>query len=102
MSRALSPERCSRASEGYMPPTEAHFSRRNRRLPLSLQSKILRFLEQGEVQRLGGLDNLKVDVRVVAATNADLSKLISQQRFREDLYYRLSIFPITCLHCASE
>ena len=63
-------------------------------MPLSLQSKILRFLEQGEVQRLGGLDNLKVDVRVVAATNADLKKLISQQQFREDLYYRLAIFPI--------
>jgi transcriptional regulator with PAS, ATPase and Fis domain len=63
-------------------------------MPLSLQSKILRFLEQGEVQRLGGLDNLKVDVRVVAATNADLKKLISKQQFREDLYYRLAIFPI--------
>lgn len=63
-------------------------------MPLSLQSKILRFLEQGEVQRLGGLDNLKVDVRVVAATNADLKKLISKQLFREDLYYRLAIFPI--------
>jgi hypothetical protein len=45
-------------------------------MPLSLQSKMLRFLEQGEVQRLGGNDNLKVDVRVVAATNADLKKLI--------------------------
>lgn len=63
-------------------------------MPLSLQGKILRFLEQGEVQRLGGNDNLKVDVRVVAATNADLKKLISEQRFREDLYYRLAVFPI--------
>jgi transcriptional regulator with GAF, ATPase, and Fis domain len=63
-------------------------------MPLSLQSKMLRFLEQGEVQRLGGNDNLKVDVRVVAATNADLKKLISQQQFREDLYYRIAIFPI--------
>ena len=63
-------------------------------MPLSLQSKILRFLEQGEVQRLGGNDNLKVDVRVVAATNAELKKLISQQQFREDLYYRLNVFPI--------
>jgi transcriptional regulator with GAF, ATPase, and Fis domain len=63
-------------------------------MPLSLQSKLLRFLEQGEVQRLGGADNLKVDVRVVAATNADLKKMISQQQFREDLYYRLAIFPI--------
>jgi DNA-binding NtrC family response regulator len=63
-------------------------------MPLSLQSKILRFLEQGEVQRIGGNDNLKVDVRVVAATNADLPNLVKQRSFREDLYYRLAIFPI--------
>jgi transcriptional regulator with PAS, ATPase and Fis domain len=63
-------------------------------MPLSLQSKILRFLEQGEVQRIGGNDNLKVDVRVVAATNADLQNLVKQRLFREDLYYRLAIFPI--------
>ena len=63
-------------------------------MPLSLQSKILRFLEQGEVQRIGGNDNLKVDVRVVAATNADLHALVKQHLFREDLYYRLAIFPI--------
>ncbi|MGC2399114.1 MAG: sigma-54 dependent transcriptional regulator [Acidobacteriaceae bacterium] len=63
-------------------------------MPLSLQSKILRFLEQGEVQRIGGNDNLKVDVRVVAATNADLPSLVNQRLFREDLYYRLAIFPI--------
>ena len=63
-------------------------------MPLSLQSKILRFLEQGEVQRIGGNDNLKVDVRVVAATNADLEARVKQNLFREDLYYRLAIFPI--------
>jgi transcriptional regulator with GAF, ATPase, and Fis domain len=63
-------------------------------MPLSLQSKILRFLEQGEVQRIGGNDNLKVDVRVVAATNADLHSLVEKHLFREDLYYRLAIFPI--------
>jgi transcriptional regulator with GAF, ATPase, and Fis domain/CheY-like chemotaxis protein len=63
-------------------------------MPLSLQSKMLRFLEQGEVQRIGSNDNLKVDVRVVAATNADLKKLVTQNLFREDLYYRIAIFPI--------
>jgi transcriptional regulator with GAF, ATPase, and Fis domain len=63
-------------------------------MPISLQSKILRFLEQGEVQRIGGNDNLRVDVRVVAATNADLQGLVKQRLFREDLYYRLAIFPI--------
>jgi len=63
-------------------------------MPLSLQSKILRFLEQGEVQRLGGNDNFKVDVRVIAATNCDLKKLVAEQRFREDLYYRIAVFPI--------
>jgi DNA-binding NtrC family response regulator len=63
-------------------------------MPVSLQSKLLRFLEQGEVQRLGGNDNLKVDVRVVAATNAYLKQKSAQQQFREDLYYRLAVFPI--------
>lgn len=63
-------------------------------MPLMLQSKILRFLEQGEVQRLGGNDNVKVDARVIAATNADLKKRVSNQQFREDLYYRLAVFPI--------
>jgi hypothetical protein len=70
-------------------------------MPLSLQSKMLRFLEQGEVQRLGGNDNLKVDVRVVAATNADLKKRIADMQFREDLYYRLAVFPIHLPPCAS-
>jgi len=63
-------------------------------MPLSLQSKILRFLEQGEVQRLGGNDNLKVDVRVIAATNSDLKTRAAQGQFREDLFYRLAVFPI--------
>jgi transcriptional regulator with GAF, ATPase, and Fis domain len=63
-------------------------------MPLSLQSKILRFLEQGEVQRIGGNDNLRVDVRVIAATNVDLKARVAQQQFREDLFYRLAVFPI--------
>lgn len=63
-------------------------------LALGLQSKLLRFLEQGEVQRLGSNDTFRVDVRVIAATNAPLRALVQQRQFREDLYYRLSIFPI--------
>jgi DNA-binding NtrC family response regulator len=63
-------------------------------MPLSLQGKLLRFLENGEVQRLGGNDNLKVDVRVVAATNVHLKQQIEKQLFRDDLYYRLAVFPI--------
>ncbi|MEJ2007793.1 MAG: sigma-54 dependent transcriptional regulator [Acidobacteriota bacterium] len=63
-------------------------------LPLSMQAKLLRFLQEGEVQRLGGQDVIRVDVRVVAATNAELSKRVAGKAFREDLYYRISVFPI--------
>lgn len=63
-------------------------------LPIGLQSKLLRFLEQGEVQRLGSSDTFRVDVRVIAATNANLRHLVQERNFREDLFYRLSIFPI--------
>ncbi|MGB8885529.1 MAG: sigma-54 dependent transcriptional regulator [Candidatus Korobacteraceae bacterium] len=63
-------------------------------LPLGIQAKLLRFLDQGEVQRLGSSDIFRVDVRVIAATNADLAGLAQKKQFREDLFYRLSVFPI--------
>ena len=63
-------------------------------LPLSLQAKLLRFLDQKEVQRLGSSEAVKVDVRVVAATNANLARCVDDGRFRDDLYYRLSAFPL--------
>ena len=64
-------------------------------MPLSLQPKLLRFLEQKELQRLGSSQVVRVDARVVAATNRDLVTLVRQGKFREDLYYRLAAFPLS-------
>jgi len=63
-------------------------------LPLSLQAKLLRVLQEREFQRLGSSETVRVDVRVIAATHADLSEMIRQGKFREDLYYRLNVVPI--------
>src|SRR5271169_1605820 len=63
-------------------------------MPLSLQPKLLRFLEQKELQRLGSAEVVRVDARVVSATNAHLPTLVREGKFREDLYYRLCAFPI--------
>jgi transcriptional regulator with GAF, ATPase, and Fis domain len=63
-------------------------------LPLNLQSKLLRFLQAGEVQRLGSSDMIHVETRVVAATNSNLLKRVQEGTFRQDLYYRLAVFPI--------
>jgi DNA-binding NtrC family response regulator len=64
-------------------------------LPLGLQAKILRALEEKRFERLGGTSSVQVDVRLVAATNRGLKAQVAQRRFREDLYFRLSVFPIT-------
>jgi transcriptional regulator with GAF, ATPase, and Fis domain len=63
-------------------------------LPLALQAKLLRFLESGELQRLGSPDVFQMDVRVLAASNADLRRRMETRQFRDDLYYRLAVFPI--------
>src|SRR5580700_952075 len=63
-------------------------------LPLELQPKLLRILQEQEFERLGGARTIRVDVRVVAATNQDLAQMVQEKRFRADLYYRLNVFPI--------
>jgi len=63
-------------------------------LPLELQAKLLRVLESGEFERLGSPRTVKVDVRIISATNRDLARVVSEGGFREDLYYRLNVFQI--------
>jgi len=63
-------------------------------LPLELQPKLLRLLQDREFERLGGVQTLRVDVRIISATNRDLQEEVAERRFREDLFYRLNVFPI--------
>jgi formate hydrogenlyase transcriptional activator len=64
-------------------------------LPLELQPKLLRVLQDGEFERLGGNRTIRTDMRLVAATHRDLVQMVADREFREDLYYRLNVFPIT-------
>jgi two-component system response regulator PilR (NtrC family) len=63
-------------------------------IPLDTQAKLLRVIQEKEFMRLGGVETLKADVRIIAATNADLERLVVESRFREDLYYRLNVITI--------
>jgi DNA-binding NtrC family response regulator len=63
---------------------------------LAMQAKILRALQEREITRVGGAESIKVDVRIIAATNRNLEQMLKEARFREDLYYRLKVIPIQC------
>ena len=63
-------------------------------LPLNLQVKILQVIQEKEIQRVGGLESIPIDVRIISASNKDLEKMVREGRFREDLYYRLNVVPI--------
>ncbi|MBI5327755.1 MAG: sigma-54-dependent Fis family transcriptional regulator [Deltaproteobacteria bacterium] len=63
-------------------------------IPLSMQTKLLRVLQEKEIERVGGTKTIKIDIRIICATKVDLLKLAKQRKFREDLYYRLNIVPI--------
>jgi len=63
-------------------------------LPLALQAKLLRFIQSGEAQRVGSQDAFRVDARLIASTSADLVQRVREKQFREDLYYRLAVFPL--------
>ena len=71
-------------------------------IPLELQAKLLRVLQEQEFERLGSTRTIQTDVRLVAATNRELTQMVEERQFRIDLYYRINVFPDPCCRrCAS-
>jgi DNA-binding NtrC family response regulator len=93
--RARSPARAAQAGRFEIAHRGTLFLDEIGDLPLPLQAKILRVLEEKQFERVGGTQSLHVDVRIVAATNRHLKQRVGERLFREDLYFRLSVFPIT-------
>ena len=63
-------------------------------MPIALQSKLLRVLQEKELTRIGGTKSIKLDIRIIAATNQNLEEIVKKKLFRQDLYYRLNVIPI--------
>jgi len=63
-------------------------------MDLSLQAKLLRAIQEGEIERVGAVKSISIDVRIIAASNRDIEKAAEEKMFREDLFYRLNVFPI--------